>query len=462
MNGFSRRRLLGGAAACAAALSLPAWGGRRPDTRADFRTGLCATSFADGVFKDGVVYEDGLTKAANMLELQRLMMARGGNELFARLGSSRTPGPRSSEASMVAAQRRARLARSVDVAFNPEFLLCAHYGDMAGQPEPDLSGYPGIALSRPWHELGIKEMCDALRVYGKIVAREILDTGVKVNVCDIGNEIEFGIAGVAIPPMAAGIGGPGWKYKAPDAVDPEIGKMTLGRFFMMPSREQVAWGQAHLWNYTGRILAAVAEGIREVDRHARFATHASAIAALMPEVFVGFYQSLDAMGFRTEQLGVSYLSDQHQDNSRSSQPLQEDRGPRNGAAAASTVHRRIRLCGGTGHLQRLELGQSCRQLSLYPGWPGLLPARSGRMGRARKTARRHQALGAGLCRERLARHGDVRGAAGKAGSGPAGARRNSRGIGPGGAVRARLIRMTASPRKRWRRQEPPEADFQPG
>jgi arabinogalactan endo-1,4-beta-galactosidase len=306
MNGFSRRRLLGGAAACAAALSLPAWGRRRPDTRTDFRIGLCATSFADDLFKDAIVYEDGPIKAANMLELQRLMMARGGNEFFARLGSSRTPGPRSPEAHMVATQRRARLARSVDVAFNPEFLLCAHYGDMAGQPEPDLSGYPGIALSRPWHELGIEEMCDALRVYGKIVAREILDTGVKVNVWDIGNEVEFGIAGVAIPPLDAGIGGPGWKYKAPDAVDPEIGKMTLGRFFMMPSREQVAWGQAHLWNYTGRILAAVAEGIREVDRHARFATHASAIAALMPEVFVGFYQSLDAMGFRTWQLGVSY------------------------------------------------------------------------------------------------------------------------------------------------------------
>jgi len=59
--------------------------------------------------------------------------------------------------------------------------------------------------------------------------------------------------------------------------------MTLGRFFAMAPPEQVAWGKAHLWPYVGRIMAAVADGIREVDPKAVFATHVSAIASLMPE-----------------------------------------------------------------------------------------------------------------------------------------------------------------------------------
>jgi arabinogalactan endo-1,4-beta-galactosidase len=177
---------------------------------------------------------------------------------------------------------------------------------MGGQPEPDLSGYPEIKLSKPWAELEIEEMCDAMRLYGQIFAREIVDTGVTVNVWDIGNEVEWGIAGVAIPPFSPGIGGPGWSYRPPDKVDPEIGKMNLGRFFMMSASERVAWGSHHLWNYVGQILAAVAEGIKQVEPRARFATHASAIASLMPEVFVGFYRTLDAQGFKVEDVGVSY------------------------------------------------------------------------------------------------------------------------------------------------------------
>jgi arabinogalactan endo-1,4-beta-galactosidase len=270
------------------------------------RIGLGATSFSDQLFIDGFAFTDGKRKARTTAELQRMMMAHGGNEVFTRLGTSRMVVGRRRGSGIAAALVRAALARSVGLPLNPELLLCAHYGDMAGQPEPDFSGFPELKLSRPWHELALAEMCEAMRIYGRLTAREILGTGVRVNVWDIGNEVEFGIAGVAMPPMVPTIGGADWHYKAPDNVDPEIGKMTLGRFFTMAPPEQVAWGKAHLWPYVGRIMAAVAEGIREVDPKAVFATHASAIASLMPEVFVGFYEAVDAAGFRTRDLGVSY------------------------------------------------------------------------------------------------------------------------------------------------------------
>jgi arabinogalactan endo-1,4-beta-galactosidase len=268
-----------------------------------FRNGLCATTFAAGVFDRHVTYRAGSATAKTMSELQRLMMEYGGNEVFARLGTSRSPKPGMHLADMPAAQERARMAKSVGLPLNPEFLLCGHYGDLSGQPEPDFSGYPEIKLSGPWNTLGIEEMCTALRTYGAIVAREILETGVKVNVWDIGNEVEFGTGGVALPPLAPPRG---WQYKAPDGVDPEIGKVTPFKFYAMKPADQIAWATEHLWKYVGRILGAVAEGIKQVEPHAVFATHVSSVNIVAPEVLVSFYEVLDSVGFRTQQIGFSY------------------------------------------------------------------------------------------------------------------------------------------------------------
>ena len=271
-----------------------------------FRNGLCATTYAEPILAKGIAFDDGPRVATTMLELQKLMMRRGSNEVFVRLGSTRASVSRAPDGYAALARRRALLARQVGLPLNPELTLSARYGDVGGQPEPDFTGYPEIKLSKPWHQLEIGAMCDAMRAYGRIVAREIHATGARVNVWDIGNEVEFGIAGVAIQPMNKAIGGPDWAYRAPDAVDPEIGKMSFGKFFLMKSADQVDWAQTHLWSYVGNILAAVAEGIREVDRRARFATHTSAIAAVMPAVFVGFNEAVDAAGFHADSCGTSY------------------------------------------------------------------------------------------------------------------------------------------------------------
>jgi len=119
------------------------------------RIGLGATSFSDQLFIDGFAFTDGKRKARTTAELQRMMMAHGGNEVFTRLGTSRMVVGRRRGSGIAAALVRAALARSVGLPLNPELLLCAQYGDVAGQPEPDFSGFPEIRLSRPWHELGL-------------------------------------------------------------------------------------------------------------------------------------------------------------------------------------------------------------------------------------------------------------------------------------------------------------------
>jgi hypothetical protein len=300
---FDRRALLATGLALTAAPSVGTAKGRR----AVFRNGLGASQFAGKMLEDGYVFKDGRRTARSLVELQRLYMARGGNEVFARTGTARHLPEARRNGGPQAVIARARLARSLGLPLNPELLLCGVYGDVGLQPEPDFSGYPEIRLRAPWAELTIDEMADALRIYGELAAREILATGVEVNVWDIGNEIEFGLAGVALPPMTPRVRGvESWTYRPPDAVDPAIGKLTLSKFYVMKSSDQVAWCKTHLWPHVGRMLAAVAEGIRKVDPRAKFATHVSAVASLMPHIFVGFYEAMEAAGFHCDELGVSY------------------------------------------------------------------------------------------------------------------------------------------------------------
>jgi arabinogalactan endo-1,4-beta-galactosidase len=310
---MNRRGVLTTSAAAAGVSFLAAGQPTEAAPRRTFRNSLCASQFAEGVFAKGITFRAGATTARTVEELQRLMIAYGSTEVFARLGSRLTD-PNRSEANqgMTAALERARLAKRLGIPLNPELLLCAYYGDESGQPEPDFSDYPQIHLKRPWRELTIEEICDAVRIYGELAARQILDTGVTVSVWDIGNEVDLGIAGVALRPFSPAIARPGWSYQPPDGVDPEIGKMTVANFFKMSTADQIAWGKQHLWGHVGSVLAAMAEGIRKADPKARFATHVGGLAVQTPEVFVAMYEAIEANGFRTEALGASFYASAYQ------------------------------------------------------------------------------------------------------------------------------------------------------
>lgn len=54
---------------------------------AGLRNGLCASEFAPPLLDGGIAFADGIRVATDLLALQRLMMARGSNEIFVRMGS---------------------------------------------------------------------------------------------------------------------------------------------------------------------------------------------------------------------------------------------------------------------------------------------------------------------------------------------------------------------------------------
>lgn len=160
---------------------------------------------------------DGRRTASTVRAVQRLFNRHGATEVFVRVATRTQARLVDAEYGLARALERARLARDLGMPLNPKLGLWAVYGDITRQPAADFSDYPSIRLPGSWNTLTLAQMEGALRQYGSLVARQILVTGVRVNYWDLGNEVEWGVAGVAVLSFdPAG-------YLPPDAVDPAIG-----------------------------------------------------------------------------------------------------------------------------------------------------------------------------------------------------------------------------------------------
>jgi arabinogalactan endo-1,4-beta-galactosidase len=275
----------------------------------DFRVSLSVSPFTELVLNSGNSFSDGGVTATTVEAVQRLFVNHGSNEVYARIATTQKYRTGFGDHSMDRGLERARMAAALHLDFNPELGLFNIYGDIRCQPARDFADYPAIELPGAWASLTLDQMTAALRAYGAAAARQILATGVHVRTWDLGNETEFGVAGVAVRPAPGSCddtaGGKDW-YRAPDAVDPAIGKMTFQAIMQMPENARIAWLESHLWPYEAKMLAAAADGIRSVDPKARFSTHASGIVATQPAFAVAFFTALKHGGFSADELGVSY------------------------------------------------------------------------------------------------------------------------------------------------------------
>lgn len=302
--GPSRRAFLGGSVAFGAALALPGWparasGGTGRDPRGAFRVSLSVSPFTEAVL--GLLpLTDGGRAATTVRQVQQLLRRRGATEVFARVATLRNAPSGDAEYGFAQAMERARLARDLGLPLNPELGLWAVYGDITAQPSPDFSDYPSIRLPGTWTSLALPQMEAALRQYGALAARQILDTGVRVNYWDLGNEVEWGVAGVAV----RGFNPTG--YSPPDAVDPAIGQMTAQQLLALTEPDRISWLRQHMWPYVGRLLAAAAGGVRSVDPAARFSTHISGLGVDGPATPVAFWEAMSQAGYRPSQFGTSF------------------------------------------------------------------------------------------------------------------------------------------------------------
>ncbi len=274
----------------------------------EFRVSVSVSPFTEMVLKTGSSFTDGRITATTVEGVQRLFVNHGANEVYARIATTQKYRKGYGDHSMDTGLTRARMAASMGLPFNPELGLFDIYGDIRCQPAPDFTDYSSIRLPGPWASLTVDQMATTLGEYGAAAAKQILATGVRVAVWDIGNEVEFGVAGVAVRPQPGGCddtAGKDW-YRAPDRVDPAIGRMSFDVLVGMPEEKRTAWLSQHLWPHEARLLGAVAGGIRTVDPHARFSTHVSGVAATQPKFATAFFREMRDGGFSPDELGVSY------------------------------------------------------------------------------------------------------------------------------------------------------------
>jgi hypothetical protein len=265
-----------------------------------FRIALSVSPFTESVLAEAPL-SDGKGTARTVADVQRMFVRHGANEVYQRIACRKVSPQGHAEHGWARGIERAALARQVGLPFNPEIGIFANYGDVANYQEaPDFTDYPQIRLPAPWHMLTIDQMLPPLRQYGAAVAHQILRTGVRVNFWDVGNEVELGVAAVTPRPLV-----PTDAYRAPDAVDPAIGRMEAKTLFAMREVERIAWCRAHLWPHLARLLGALADGIRSVDRAARFSTHISGGSQVTPAIPVAFWDAMRRGGFLPDQLGQS-------------------------------------------------------------------------------------------------------------------------------------------------------------
>ena len=270
-----------------------------------FRNSLSVSPFANQMIAAGITFTDGARKATSVKGLQKLFNAHGATEVYARIATKKVTtehGASSAESGWARGLERARLAHDLGMPFNPELGLWAEYGDASTyQQPPDFSSYPEIRLPGPWLSLTIDQMVPVMHHYGALVSHQILSTGATVNLWDLGNEVEFGIAGVCVRPLF-----PSSDYVAPDRIDPAIGQMSVGQLIGMSDPERIAWLNAHLWPDIGKLLAAVAAGIRSVQPSARFSTHVAGLGAKGTGTWTAFWDAMHKQGYVPDQFGTSF------------------------------------------------------------------------------------------------------------------------------------------------------------
>jgi hypothetical protein len=302
--GLSRRALLGGLAAVGTGTAVPSLHAAAvagEACTAGFRVSLSVSPVTESVLKS-VSLSDGKFAARTVRGVAALFRRYGANEVFVRVATLRNARLGDQEHGFARAIDRARLARDQQMPLNPELGLWAVYGDIRDQPAPDFTDYPSIRLPGPWSSLTLAQMEAALRQYGELVARQILSTGVRINYWDLGNEVEYGFPGVTI----RSFGTDPATYNPPDAVDPAIGRMTLPQLLAMTEPGRIGWLTQHLWPSVGRLLAAVAHGVRSVDRSARFSTHISGLGVDGPALPIAFWEAMHLAGYHPAQFGTSF------------------------------------------------------------------------------------------------------------------------------------------------------------
>ena len=292
-----------------------------------FRVALSLSPFTLNQFEAGYTFKVGNQTASTPADLQKIYQSLGSTEMYVRLATKRhktykadgtldntTDGNKDENANVHTfdqVMQTCKLAAALNIPINPEVMCAYIYMDMDGTQAPRFykSDYPELYANakfaaimkdgdpKIWETLSIEDICTVLEIYGEFVGDSILATGATVNNWNLGNEANFGFAGI-------GIG-------TPNAFDQTLANAGPMKRYMS-SLFSVWWLKKHVWKYEAQTLAAVRRGIEKaydkagIDRtNVKFSTHIATVVST-PRSSASFFTYMAENGYKMETAGISY------------------------------------------------------------------------------------------------------------------------------------------------------------
>lgn len=280
------------------------------DTSGSFRVALSLSPFSLPQFEKGYTFKIGDKTASTPEQLQEIYRELGATEMYARIATKRhvteediTDGEPDSNANVHTLDQGlelCRIAAALDIPVNPEIMCAYTYMDMEKQQAPRFDEYPEILAlqnGKDWSELTLDEICTVLEAYGEFVGEEILGSGCTVNDWNLGNEANFGFAGISL----------GLKT----AVNPKLETVPGFMKYLLPSLAP-GWLERNVWKFDASAYAAVRRGIlRAYDKlgidasQVRFSTHIATVVST-PTCAARFFKCLKKNGYTMDVAGISY------------------------------------------------------------------------------------------------------------------------------------------------------------
>jgi hypothetical protein len=276
----------------------------------EFRVALSLSPFSLNQFEKGYSFEIGDRTASTPEELQQIYRELGSTEMYVRIATKRhvtaedvTDGEPDENANVHTFDQGIRLcqiAAELNIPINPEIMCAYTYMDMDKQQAPRFDEYPEfnyLMNGKKWEELTLDEICTVLEAYGEFVAEAILGTGCTVNNWNLGNEANFGFAGISMG--------------LETAVDPKLAKAGTLKKYTAPVFAR-GWLKKHVWKHNAKAYAAVKNGILNayaklgIDAsNVKFSTHIATVV-FPAGCSAKFFNFMKENGYEMETAGISY------------------------------------------------------------------------------------------------------------------------------------------------------------
>ena len=292
-----------------------------------FRVALSLSPFTLNQFDAGYTFKVGDQTATTPAQLQQIYRSLGSTEMYVRLATKRhktynpdgtldntTDGKTDENANVHTfdqVMQTCRIAASLNIPINPEVMCAYIYMDMDGTQAPRFykSDYPELYATNPtwasilkngeakWEELSLEDICTVLEIYGEFVGDSILATGATVNDWNLGNEANFGFAGI-------GIG-------VANSFDRKLANAGPMKRYMS-SLFSLWWLKKHVWKYNVQQYAAIKRGILKAYAKAgkdasnvKFSTHIATVTST-PRASASFFKYMLENGYDMKTAGISY------------------------------------------------------------------------------------------------------------------------------------------------------------